>query len=681
MSFLYHPRSIHGPPKQCPLPPPIENVPQKHVRSRTTSTMGARRIIRRVSSIFLSKKKPLPELKLADSVHTAVYTRSFSSSRDTIDSDDDIRRPSGLGRAVSIMSNRSLPPSPFSATSQTSPCPSQDYQRMRALSSPNLNQSFNKARAKQKLRRASISLTSDPEFIIPPLPSRPPPPPLSSRLSKEITVHILSCLSRATIALCSQVSKSFAEAARYNLYNTLNFDSLSLLQLEQLLALLASRRDLTELVSTFICHTWPAFFISDCHCRGGPPTGYVFQQKDALLTATFTLALERMTNIASLTLPAFDASLLSHHTAFGLKRLTFMNHTISESDARALFTWLDGQTNIVSLRFMNLEDVIKPIKNPDTASYRNSICGTVPTSPFVTPLSPALPALHSAKFQQDSTAVSPFSSPNLLPSLVELHTTPSILTLLTLPPPPSPPSSPSPSFPSSLPFPTAPISRPLATVSLNITTTLYTGLRPATLMNPLRGISHLCLKFGRAVDRRTFEKVVGTAGGVLGGGEGEGGAQAGGWIGLRSLEVGFHDSSSQHSRRDEVRVQCLFPFYPICVFILSIFFNVFTQFQPPPYFSLTDVIFRRSTRLYKFPYRDINRCDLYVCSCLMNLSFMTMATTTSNTTETALPTTASLTTTTTTVTRTTNTTVTTIALGGIRVIVWICQYHLESNRY
>ena len=88
-------------------------------------------------------------------------------------------------------------------------------------------------------------------------------------------------------------------------------------------------------------------------------------------------------------------------------------------------------------------------------------------------------------------------------------------------------------------------------------------------MNQLRGVSHLCLKFGRAVDRRTFEKVVGAAGGVLGGREGGGGGdgsaaaagssssttriQDGGeWVGLRSLEVGFHDCSSKHSRRDEV---------------------------------------------------------------------------------------------------------------------------------
>ena len=573
MSFLYRPRSIHVHTKQTSLPPAVENVLQKDIRPRTSS-MAARRIMRRVSSIFLSKKKRLPDVKLANSVadhHTTVYAASCASSTDSTESEDDIRRPSGLGQAVVVMSNRSLPPSPFTPPSESSLCQIQDYQRIRALSSPNLLQSFNKARVKPKSRPASISLNNDSviESIPSPLPPLPPLP-ISSRLPEEVTVHILSYLSRGTIASCSQVSKSFAEAARYNLYSTLNFDSMSLLQLEQLLALLASRRDLTELVSTFICHKWPSFFISDRHCRSGPPTGYVFQHKDVLLTATFTLALEGMTNITSLTLPAFDASLLAHHSAFGLKRLTFTNHTISESDTRALFSWLDGQTNIVSLRFMNLEDVITPVKDTVTVPYRNTICGTPPSaSPFT------VPSPRSFNFQQPPTLASPFSSPSLLPSLVELYATPSILTSLALLPPsppsfPSSPPSPSfPSFPSSpLPFPPSPpVLRPLTTVSLNITTTLYTGLRPATLMNQLRGISHLCLKFGRAVDRRTFEKVVGAAGGVLGGREGEGGTQAGRWVGLSSLEVGFHDSSSKHSRRDEVR----FVVSSICV---SIFYQL-----------------------------------------------------------------------------------------------------------
>ena len=61
----------------------------------------------------------------------------------------------------------------------------------------------------------------------------------------------------------------------------------------------------------------------------------------------------------------------------------------------------------------------------------------------------------------------------------------------------------------------------------------------------------MCLKFGNAVDRRTFEKVVGATGGILGGVEG--GPEAGEWAGLRSLELGFHDRSAKRSRRDEVR--------------------------------------------------------------------------------------------------------------------------------
>lgn len=87
----------------------------------------------------------------------------------------------------------------------------------------------------------------------------------------------------------------------------------------------------------------------------------------------------------------------------------------------------------------------------------------------------------------------------------------------------------------------------------------------------------MCLKFGRAVDRRTFEKVVGAAGGVLGGREAEGGTQAGGWVGLRSLEVGFHDSSSKHSRRDEVR------FIVSSLICVSIFYqlSLLTSFSGP----------------------------------------------------------------------------------------------------
>jgi hypothetical protein len=56
---------------------------------------------------------------------------------------------------------------------------------------------------------------------------------------------------------------------------------------------------------------------------------------------------------------------------------------------------------------------------------------------------------------------------------------------------------------------------------------------------------------------------MGAVGGVLGGGEGTDGAGEGGWIGLRTLEVGFQDSSAKQSRRDEVRFNVFFfDFYP-----------------------------------------------------------------------------------------------------------------------
>ena len=58
-------------------------------------------------------------------------------------------------------------------------------------------------------------------------------------------------------------------------------------------------------------------------------------------------------------------------------------------------------------------------------------------------------------------------------------------------------------------------------------------------------------------------------------GEGEGITQARGWIGLRSLEVGFHDNSSKHSQGDEVSFIVSFP---ICFFSpMSLHPTIFTD--------------------------------------------------------------------------------------------------------
>ena len=377
MSFLQRQRSVKDktekrwskPLPLIPSPAAVENVPQKSKRTRTASGMSAGLLIRRVSSIFTPRKKPHPDLKLVNQALRRDARRpSCSSSIDSLAaSDDDIRIPSGLGSAVSILSNQSLPPSPFYPHPPTEPPPFPDgeYSRTRANSTPNLLRSWS-LRLKGRVRRGSVAQTPvraaesttkvQPELDSPSPPSPPAPFHKSSpRLPKEIIYLILSHLPPTTVALCATISRSFSLAASYSLYGTLDIDTFSPLRLEKLVTLLVLRRDLTDLVTSFICRQWPPFFLpqrnqNDIHI------GHDIQQKDALLTASFTLALERMSNLISLTLPSFNFSFLSHHSAFGLRSLTFLNDLTTDEETKALFAWLDGQTNILSLRFPNVQD-------------------------------------------------------------------------------------------------------------------------------------------------------------------------------------------------------------------------------------------------------------------------------------------------------------------------------------
>jgi hypothetical protein len=97
-------------------------------------------------------------------------------------------------------------------------------------------------------------------------------------------------------------------------------------------------------------------------------------------------------------------------------------------------------------------------------------------------------------------------------------------------------------------------------VYLNISTTLYTGLRPNTVMASLRGsVTKLGVRFGENMDKRTVEKVLGAVAAILGSGsatssEGSSGngdgrsssegnedkaGEGGSWRGLEELEVSF----------------------------------------------------------------------------------------------------------------------------------------------
>ncbi|KAF5347712.1 hypothetical protein D9756_010327 [Leucocoprinus leucothites] len=436
----------------------IENIP----RQRTASSTTASELIRRVSNIFSSRrggsitrrsgstKRRPPALNLPHRGVSRVYESSLYSLSDEDEEDDDIRRPSGLGSAVSISS---LPPSPFSPSHNNvagagntgddnegdnkqgsgKGVPSHmpfGYIRARATSTPNLLRSLSlrsrgSKRSKKGRPRNNSGISSRDgtttedshshraHFHLPLRSSTSLLP--QSRSSADDKSHggagpmtVLSIPaetialvftyldSKSSIAQIAHTCHLFLSASRMVLYTHINLDEFqSESQLERFVALLASRRDFTDLVRTFSCTSWPRFFLptkpqlpppsttslsattspvahSPPQSRSsytGPSSSIhpiqlfldhdqdqdpATQHRNTLLTATFTLAFQRMSNLISLTLPSYDHDLLAYHTAFGLRNITFLCSTILREEGKALFGWLDGQINIVRLEFPNL---------------------------------------------------------------------------------------------------------------------------------------------------------------------------------------------------------------------------------------------------------------------------------------------------------------------------------------
>lgn len=272
-----------------------------------------------------------------------------------------------------------------------------------------------------------------------------------------------------------------------------------------------------------------------------------------LPTFPSALVLAHMNHLTTLTLPHFSIDLLQHHTAFGLRSVSFLNTHLAPMETIELLTWLDGQVNITMLSFPRLFDPcrVESECEYDTADQFNDpslpcLITSSPSylSPHFPPLSPkksSLPPL-SPSFavplppspSLPSPILSPSSatfpseinmnlntlstSPTLLPHLKTVRAPPSLLQLL------------------------APYrANTLKKVGVNIDDTLVGGLRPAELVGFLKpspvqfassschgerdeekgaeegtGLETLQLNFGRSVDKRTVEKVLGAAGAVLG---------------------------------------------------------------------------------------------------------------------------------------------------------------------
>jgi len=151
--------------------------------------------------------------------------------------------------------------------------------------------------------------------------------------------------------------------------------------------------------------------------------------------------------------------------------------------------------------------------SPDSPSYTTFYEATAASSNNTSTKSPSQILFPHPPSTPDPLPVSPLSSPTLLPNLSILQGPPCLITAL---------SSPTALF-SAPTSPTSHISavgsrRPLYSISLNINITIYSGLRPASIMTQLIGMAWvLNLRFGEAVDKRSIEKVLGAAGSSLGG--------------------------------------------------------------------------------------------------------------------------------------------------------------------
>ncbi|KAJ2925831.1 hypothetical protein H1R20_g11263, partial [Candolleomyces eurysporus] len=192
------------------------------------------------------------------------------------------------------------------------------YIRSRPISSPNLLRSLSQ-KAKNKLRRRSVGGRKSvahgsvmPE--LPPTPSPPLPPPTVVKTARsfdfpvKVFDSVFSHLPRKAVVSLCPLSGAFCSAGRVNLYYKLKLDTLPPLQLQKLLALLALRKDLTDLVQECVCQTWPSFLSppsppkpkkEDEDDDDDDKPVYTYEDsreedklKNRLLAATFTLALQ-----------------------------------------------------------------------------------------------------------------------------------------------------------------------------------------------------------------------------------------------------------------------------------------------------------------------------------------------------------------------------------------------------
>lgn len=369
---------------------PIRRIPTFSLKSSpnlTPSPAGrTTSLLRRVSSIFGGRSRRHGKSVGIGNVAIGCH-RSGYSSPSLPSSEEDIRRPSGLGpRSTSFESL------PYPATSEFTLI-GDIQERSRCKSSPDVLSSVGRSTKSEGRGRSNGNTVP----IHSPSPLQIPP---------EILHVIISYLPRHDVASLAVVSKGFAVAAQASLYGTIDFRGLQKAGLKQLTSLLASQQQRANIVHTFICHRWPASRSSRIDPRTHlttPPTS----------TSKFAIALSNICNITSLTLPTFEAVLLNS-TKFRLQSLTLLNQRLSPDEQAELFSWLALQPGII---FLSLPKLIDSSSDDVVEEDKKGLPYAPPESPYAV----AFPSLSPPTLTK---------SPSFLPALKTLHATPTITALL-----------------------------------------------------------------------------------------------------------------------------------------------------------------------------------------------------------------------------------------------------------
>lgn len=218
--------------------------------------------------------------------------------------------------------------------------------------------------------------------------------------------------------------------------------------------ILACKEELAALVVSFHCRSWPSWELASLDGRiSSVPSDDVRQ------------AFQNMYNLKSLTLPSFGSILsLTPSLTFSLLHLTILDKKLTQSQLVALHSWLATQPSLDSLSFPHLEYTSTDLS-------------------FIDEWAPVADPSQTNSYGPSTT---------LLPGLKSLHASTEIASMMCLA-----------------------MNHPIEHLTLDVRGTLYTGLRPSSVIRSLNGVREMHIIFAPEVDKRTVEKFLGVTGSML----------------------------------------------------------------------------------------------------------------------------------------------------------------------